>query len=303
MKRESTTIFVIMTVTAADDDDLREMIDRLRDRGFDVEVRVTWESGHAHHFARAAAARGVDAIAACGGDGTLHEVVNAVMAFDERPLLAGLPYGTGNDFLRGIGIQPRHGPEQFEQWLDLAPTVIDVGCAGERYFLNMVSAGAGAEVTADASRELKDVAGSFAYFVRAIPAAFDMPTHAAKIVAENLHWEGELAFLFVGNGKRTGGGWHVCPRAKLDDGLLDVVIVPSIPLREMARWVREMVNAQSTGEFGPIIYRQLRCVEINFQDEVPLNLDGEPLRGDHFRFRAISGALRFLLPPPIQSTE
>lgn len=297
MTTETATVCVIMTVGAADDDELREMIDNLRHRGFDVEVRVAWESGDAQRYAEQAAADGVDAIAACGGDGTLHEVLNAVMPCEPRPMMGGLPYGTGNDFLNGVGIQAQHGPEQFEQWLDIKPTPIDVGYVNDHYFLNMATAGIGAEVTAEASHQLKDVVGNFAYFVRAIPAAFDIPTHRARLVGEEFEWQGELAFLFVGNGRQTGGGWNVCPQAKIDDGLLDVVIVPAMPLSDMARHGRDMVNASTTGEFGPIVYRQLAQVEVDFEDQIPLNLDGEPIQGRHFQFCALPSALRFLLPP------
>ena len=300
MNDETTTVLLIMNGEAAADDELRETVAHIRDRGFEIEVRVTWESGDAHRYAAefGGGSSGVDAIVACGGDGTLNEVINAVMKLDERPMIGGLPYGTGNDFLRGLGIEPRHAVEQFETWLDIPPTAIDVGCANGTYFLNMASAGIAAEVTAEASREFKEVAGSFAYFVRAIPAAFDIPAHRAKISGgEELDWTGDLAFCFVGNGQQSGGGWRICPAARLNDGLLDVVIVPSMPLREMARHGREMVKAEAPGDYGPLVYRQIEAFSVQFEETVPMNLDGEPVDGERFEFRAMPEAIRFLVPP------
>ncbi len=294
---DTATVFLIMNGEAAEDADLREMVQRLRERNYCIEPRVTWEGGDAGRYTEEACRAGADAIAACGGDGTLHEVVNAMMGFDKRPMLGGLPYGTGNDFLGGIGVEPRHGPEQFEQWLGLAPTPIDVGYDGERHFLNMATAGVGAEVTAEASRQLKEVAGSFAYFVRGIPAALDIPTRHAIIRAPELEWEGDLAFFFVGNGPRSGGGWRLCPAARINDGLLDVLIVPDMPLREMARHGREMVKAETPGDYGPMKYRQVEWVEVEFDEEVAINLDGEPAGGEEVRFSVVKEAVRFLVPP------
>ncbi len=296
---DATKITLILNGAAADDDDLRQVVEQLRDDGYEMEVRVSWEGGHTKMFTEEAVDAGVDAVIACGGDGTIHEVVNGVMHREASPIIGGLPYGTGNDFLTSLNIFPRDNPEQLLGWLQTAPTPIDVGHVQleDRYFVNMATAGVAAEVTSEASQQLKDVAGSFAYFVRAIPAAFDLPTRQARINAEGLDWQGELAFLFVGNGRQSGGGWTLCPAARLDDGFLDVVIVPEMPLREMARHGRQMVRAESTGDFGPLIYRQVAEVEVEFGDDIPLNLDGEPVHGESFRFSIVENALRFLIPP------
>lgn len=296
MEPETTTLFVIMNGRAGGDDDLRQLVDRLRNEGYDIAARVTWEHGQAAMYAREAVEAGADIVVGCGGDGTLNEIVNAVMKFDDRPVVAGLPYGTANDFLVSLGIGPRMGVEELEEWLDVAPTPIDVGRTGEGYFLNMATAGIGAEVTAEASRQLKDVAGSFAYFVKGIPAAFDLPVRPARIEGPGLKWEGELAFLFVGNGRQSGGGWTLCPAAMLDDGLLDVVIVPDIPLTEMARYGRQMVKAEETGDFGPLVYRQVPEVAVEFGEKTPMNLDGEPVEGDVFEFSVVESAIEFLMP-------
>lgn len=289
-------VWAILSVGAADDDELRGAIFELRRQGYSVEVRVSWEDGHTAGFTDQAIDAGADAILACGGDGTLHEVVGAIMKADDPPILAGLPYGTGNDFLGALGIDDADPEQQLPQWLTLEPTLIDVACAEGRYFLNMASAGVGAEVTAEASPRLKEVAGSLAYFFRAIPAAFDIPTHRGEIEGDDLSWSGELAFLFVGNGPQTGGGWRVCPAAKINDGLLDVVIVPSMPLNEMARCARELNQAAQPGDYGDIIYRQVNYLSTSFDDPIPLNLDGEPLDGDTFEFSITAGALPFLVP-------
>lgn len=293
---EEATIYFVANGEAAADDELRELVHRLRERDYEVQVRPTWESGDAHRLTIEAIAAGADAVVGCGGDGTLHEIVNAAMSSESPPIVGGLAYGTGNDFLSAIGIEQRQGPAQFEGWLEDRPTAIDVGVANDGFFLNMATAGVGAQITAATSPQLKDKVGSLAYFVSAIPAAVDLATFGAEIDSPSLQWSGAASFVFVGNGPQSGGGWHFCPAAKIDDGLLDVVIVPDMPLTAMAGELRAMVQAREPGDYGPVIYRQLEALSVEFDRDVPINLDGEPQEGRRFEFGLRPRALRFLIP-------
>lgn len=279
---------------AAADEELRRLVADLRGRNVKVDVRPTWEDGDGHRLAREAAREGVDLVVACGGDGTLHEVVNGVMKEDKSPVLAGLPYGTGNDFLSALGIEG--GPRQFGRWLDTSPRQIDLGRVGDHYFLNMMTVGVGAEVTAEASQPMKSAVGSLAYFLRAIPAALQRETFDVSVESPDLQWEGESAFLFVGNGPQAGGGWRLCPAAMLDDGLLDLVLVPEMPWTEILGGVRELVDAEQPGDYGGILYRQSDRLELRFAQEVPMNLDGEPRPARELDVVVEPGAIRFLVP-------
>ena len=86
----------------ADNDELRQMVKWVRERGHAVDVRITWSTGDAEALAADAADRGTDVVVACGGDGTLNEVVNGL---DGRDVPLGVvPLGTANDFARQTGI-------------------------------------------------------------------------------------------------------------------------------------------------------------------------------------------------------
>src|SRR4051812_32914717 len=100
------SIRVIAHGKAAHDEALRAAVLALRDRGHAVDVRVTWEAGDAVRFARETVRDGVEAVAAAGGDGTLHEVLQGLLA-DGAPgttALGVIPLGTANDFARACGI-------------------------------------------------------------------------------------------------------------------------------------------------------------------------------------------------------
>lgn len=304
MIRKDATMYLVLNPGSAADEDVREVVSVLRDAGYTVCPRPTWEEGDGARAVQEAAADKADLVVACGGDGTLHEVANALMALDEaqRPAMAGLPYGTGNDFLTALGVDPKGGAVQLASWLGGEPWPVDVGRINDRHFINMATAGVGATVTAETSRGFKDVAGSLAYFVKAIPAAFDMPVHRLQARAPGLEWEGEAAFIFVGNGPQSGGGWNFCPAAEVDDGLLDLVIVPAMGLTEMFRQMRELVNQPEATDCHDIVYRQVKEAHLRFEEEVPLNLDGESFPGQEFAFSVQPGAIAFLGPRPSRVT-
>ena len=297
MQPQDATIYMVFNPTSAADEGMREVVGELREAGYTICPRATWEEGDGARAVAEAAADNAQLVVACGGDGTLHEVANALMDLEgRRPAMAGLPYGTGNDFLSALGADPKLGAAQLIEWLKTDAWPVDVGRINKHYFLNMATAGVGATITAETSRGFKDVAGSLAYFVKAIPAAFDMPVHHLSARAPKLEWEGEAAFIFVGNGPQSGGGWHFCPAAEVDDGLLDLVIVPAMGITEMVRQMRELVNQPDAGDCHDIIYRQVNEAHLRFDDEVPLNLDGESFPGQEFEFSVIPGAFSFLGP-------
>ncbi|WP_230467809.1 YegS/Rv2252/BmrU family lipid kinase [Lujinxingia vulgaris] len=306
MIQQNATIYMVLNPSSAADEALRELVSELREGGYRVCPRCTWEEGDGARAVAEAAADNAQLVVACGGDGTLHEVANALMTLDaaQRPAMAGLPYGTGNDFLTALGVDPKSGAAQLADWLGGEPWPVDVGRINDRHFINMATAGVGATVTAETSRGFKDVAGSLAYFVKAIPAAFDMPVHHLNARAPGLEWEGEAAFIFVGNGPQSGGGWNFCPAAQIDDGLLDLVIVPAMGLTEMIAQMRELVKQPDAVDCHDIIYRQVKEAHLRFEEEVPLNLDGESFPGQEFKFSVIPGVLSFLGPrAPTVSAE
>jgi diacylglycerol kinase family enzyme len=99
----------------------------------------------------------------------------------------------------------------------------------------------------------------------------------------------------VGNGRQTGGGVQVTPRARIDDGLLDVLVVRQIPPIALLTAARELQELSPDGEY--ISYRQTRWAEVYPEEAIPVNLDGEPVRFSNVRYEAVPGAIRLVVPP------
>jgi diacylglycerol kinase family enzyme len=99
----------------------------------------------------------------------------------------------------------------------------------------------------------------------------------------------------VGNGRQTGGGVQVTPRARIDDGLLDVLVVRQIPPIALLTAARELQELSPDGEF--ISYQQTAWAEVYPEEAIPVNLDGEPVRFSNVRYEAVPGAIRLVVPP------
>src|SRR5262249_8894320 len=128
---------------------------------------------------------------------------------------------------------------------------------------------------------------------------FSVPSIRARRVrarGPEFDWDGELYVLAVGNGRQAGGGFRVCDRAVLDDGLFDVFILPDVPFDRLMDLLGDLLG-DSADAYAEAVYRRLPWLEVEARGGMQLNLDGEPLRGEHFRFEALPGVVPFHLPP------
>ena len=287
-------IQLILNGKAAGNDAFRTAIVQQRAVGHRIKVRVTKKEGDARRFA--AEAGDTDLLIVAGGDGTLNEVVHGLMDLSKaaRPALGVVPLGTANDFAAGCGIA--RDPEQaLALCLEGQPVAIDVGKANEHWFLNAASVGFGAAVTATTPPELKRLLGPAAYTVMGAILAMNVHHYRGRLTLPDREITGSGPVAIVGNGRQTGGGVQVTPRARIDDGLLDVLVVRQIPPIALLTAARELQELSPDGEY--ISYRQTPWAEVYPEEAIPVNLDGEPVRFTNVRYEAVPGAIRFVVPP------
>ena len=277
---------------------VRDAVLKLREDGRSVEVRVTWEDGDAHRMALEALASGVATIVAGGGDGTVNEVTNALVGteYASDVVFGVLPLGTANDFAAAAGIPTDDPLAALRIVSEQTPTRIDVGCVNDRHFLNVVSGGYGAEVTTVTNPALKQALGGFAYFLTGLSHVNTIVPRPARITGPGFSWEGSLLAVAVCNGRQAGGGFRVGPRAVLNDGRLDLMILPDLPFSELLHVLHDIRTAEDDTDPQAIVYRQLPEVSIEAPDGLQVNLDGEPIYGTHFDFTVLTSHLRVALP-------
>jgi lipid kinase YegS len=293
-KARSRRVQLVLNGKVAGNDALRIAVVGQREVGHRIEVRVTWEKGDAQRFASEASE--VDLLIAAGGDGTLNEVVHGLMDLPKkaRPVFGVVPLGTANDFAAGCGI-PRDPDTALALCLEGEAVPIDVGKANEHWFLNVASVGFGAEITATTSPELKRLLGPAAYTVMGAILAMNVHHYHGRLILPDREITGSGPVAIVGNGRQTGGSFQVAPRARINDGLLDVLVVRNIPATAALTAARELQQLSPNGEY--ISYWQTPWAEVHSEEAIPVNLDGEPVRFSSVRYEAVPKAIRLIVPP------
>ncbi|EZH82240.1 lipid kinase [Ectopseudomonas composti] len=273
-------------------DEVRAAVNGLRERGWDLTVRLTWEGGDAERLVEEGLAAGYPTLIAGGGDGTLRDVVEALVKAQSDASLVLLPLGTANDFAHAAGIPLT--PAAALALLEVEPVAVDVGMAGERAFLNMATGGFGSNVTANTPEELKKVLGGAAYLLTGLSRFSEVRAAAGRFHGPNFEWQGEFLALGIGNGRQAGGGHLLCPEATIDDGLLDVCIVPAA--QDVVSTLGTLLSGGMHGVQSVAVNGRLPWLEVEAQEGLDLNLDGEPMESKRLRFSAQPGALRLHLP-------
>jgi lipid kinase YegS len=289
---------LILNGKAADAPGLRDAVSALREQGHKLEIRVTWESGDAERFAEEASGEGVEVVVAGGGDGTVNAVVNGLLRADDSPTALGIiPFGTANDFASSCGI-PDDPASALLIAAEQKPVPIDVARANDHLFLNVASGGFTAEITASTPPELKNALGGGAYSLVGLVKAFNMTPYPSSMTGPSGEIQETILIFCVGNGRQTGGGYQVTPKAYVDDGLLDVTFIRDFPVTELGTVVSELMSPTDQGNRF-VHYEQMPSFEVALTEEVPLNLDGEPTRGKRFKFDVLHRRLRFIAPRDI----
>lgn len=298
---------LIVNGKSAGRSDLREAIMAQRDAGRTITVRATWEGGDAADFAERASDWGATHVIACGGDGTVSEVMNGLMRqpHDRRLPLGIVPLGSANDFATSIGIPLEPGEalkalaEQEVHPIDVVKVTAQAkGDTSVSHYLNMATGGFGAEITSSTPKMLKRLLGGGAYSVMGAMKAWRHRSYRGT-----LHWEGEqrdvsLLLLAAGNGRQSGGGQVLAPRAKLDDGRIDVLLVQDFrSVAELPQLMQELQDFPADGRFvNYFSTRRLDVTTQNGDEPWPLTLDGEARQYDRFSLEVVPLALPLMLP-------
>lgn len=260
------------------------------------EVAETHRPGHATALAEEAARAGAPLVVAVGGDGTLNEVVNGVVPLREtHPVTVGaVMTGRGRDACRNLGLlrDPRHAVRRL---VDGHVVSRDLGLAtwpgGRRFFIAAVGVGFDAVVVRRAGtrggrlRYLAAVVASLRDY-RPSPVVVDGP------VGES--WSGAAASVIVCNGAHLGGGMRIAPTARVDDGLLDVVVLGGLGRAELALWLPTVFWG------GHLANRKVRswrapAFRVHMAGASSLQLDGELGGGLPLEISAQPAALRLLV--------
>ncbi len=270
---------------------VREAVAACREAGAELKVTVTWEAGDAARMAERAGRDGARRVIVGGGDGTVNEAVNGLMRLpaDARPGLGLLPLGSANDLAGALGLS-LEPMAALQAALSLPLRAVDVPRLDGQHFLNMATVGFGAEITSSTPKSLKRLLGGGAYSLIGALKAWQYRPYPARLRWADGERRASLFLLALGNGTRSGGGQRLTPEARIDDGLLDVLLLRDFAsLCDMPTMRRELQRRPREGTFVETF--RTPWLSVVADTELPLTLDGEPRHRRAFRVEMEPGAL------------
>lgn len=283
---------------------LRAQIEQLPEKD-DCEIYVTKAVGDATEFVKATIAgrQGEELrFIACGGDGTINEVFSPAVGV-ENVSVSCYPCGSGNDFVKCYG-----GKEAFADVSKLIrgkAEKIDVLKVGERYSINVTNFGFDTTVAITVNEDrAKTGHGSKNSYTKGIVKALvkSMKNRCTvKADGEVINPEGTILLCTVANGQYVGGSFKCAPRAKLDDGLIEVCLAKPISRLRFLQILTPYTNGEHLDreDFKDVIvYRQAKQVEVEAPEGFAYSLDGEIIYENKFTIEIVPRALNFA--PPVQ---
>lgn len=258
-----------------------------RTRGIECRFVRTEYPGHATELARIAANElTCTGVVAVGGDGTAFEVACGLM--NSSVPMGIIPAGTGNDFIKTVGL-PKKALDALELILRGKARPVDVGGLNDRLFLNVCGTGFDVTVLDYTLAAKKYCRGLLPYLIGLIRGiAHYKPVHV-RFTADGKTEERDLLICSVANGRYFGGGIAICPDASADDGMLDMIVVEHKPRWQLPFLVLPLLMGRIL-KFSFTTHK--RCQEIEIASPgMRLNVDGEIINVDTAKFTVMPGAL------------
>lgn len=261
----------------------------LKERNIPFQLLFTNAPSHATTLAHSIADQGGDndTVLAIGGDGTASETARGLAG--SKVAMGIIPAGTGNDFAKSMHL-PRDPMEALDFILSHPAQKTDVGQINGQVFLNEIGTGFDVQVLDYAAKAKKYVRGLAPYLYGVLQTVFRFHSMPLTYAMDGKEAVTQPAFVIgIANGQFIGGGIHIAPEAKIDDGLMDIVVVDEVKhsalLSRLVGLMKGRILTFPETHFS-------RCKSIEFSaPNMRVNVDGEIISADHVSARVLPGAL------------
>ena len=274
--------------------------ERLRGRP-DARVEVTRRAGDAERLAAELEPAGERRIVAVGGDGTVQEVANGIMAADPSVVTLGIvPVGTGNDLARSMGLPWDPGAAwtvaigRGERSVDLLRAR---GAGGRvRWFASAGGIGFDAQVAAAMATRSGWQRGQAGYLLTTLSELRRFDNRTVELTLDGVTTTERVLFIAIANGEYYGGGMRIAPGARVDDGRLDLCIVGNVSRLTALRQLANLYRGTHV-DHPRVELRHARTVRVDGDPQTLVHLDGEPFGRLPLEVELHRAALVVAVPP------
>lgn len=244
----------------------------------EIELYLTRRRGDAEERTAIAVAEGRERVVAVGGDGTVQEAVNGLLASGGAELGV-VPVGTGNDLARSLGL-PSDPAAAWTIAIGSAVRSVDVararnGAGAERWFASAAGVGFDAQVAASMSARRGWQASRAGYLLTTITELRRFSNRHLRLTLDGVEIERDALLVAIANGAYYGGGMRIAPDARPDDGRLDVCVVGDISRLTAVRQLPNLYRGTHV-RHPAVSMHSARTVEISGDEATRIHLDGEP---------------------------
>ncbi|MHB1243034.1 MAG: diacylglycerol/lipid kinase family protein [Gaiellaceae bacterium] len=300
----SSTVFLVNPASANGSTGRRwaEIAHRAATKGLEGDALISTRPGELTDLARGAAEGGATLLVVVGGDGSVNEVANGIAGHDGVEL-AVIPRGTGWDFARSFGV-----PHRLDGALDVALTgtarTVDLGRASYRawdgseastLFANVASAGMSGAIAQRANETTKALGGKVSYLVATFAVFAKWQNSELRVTVDGESRVGRMHDIVVANGTTFGGGMRICPEARPDDGLFDVLTIGDLTKRDLLLTLPKTYRGAHLPHPKAELLRGA-SVTVDADGPLPVELDGEQPGTTPVRFEIVPRALRVRAP-------
>lgn len=208
-----------------------------------------------------------------GGDGTVDTVVNKMKKLKIDLPIAVLPVGTANDFAKFIGM-PENIEQACEQILNSEPQKVDVGKINDKYFVNVASTGLFTDVSQKTDINLKNTIGKLAYYVKGFEQIPNFRKLKIKVTSKDTVYDGDMYLMLIFNGQ-TAGNLKLAYKAEVNDGLLDVIIIKAVMIKDLIALFINMLKGEHLEDENSIMHFKTDKLEVECSENIVTDIDGE----------------------------
>jgi YegS/Rv2252/BmrU family lipid kinase len=272
----------------------------LNNKNIDFEIYITKFKGDVSNFVESKCKENIPSVFyACGGDGTLHEVINAVCKYDHI-IVGHIPCGTGNDFVRNF--LNKDNFSKIEEQVNGEAAYIDLIKISDKYAASVCNIGLDADAAFNMHKfkKIPFIKGTASYILSVLFCLFNKLGKNLTVQFEDGQIiKGKYLLGVVANGNSYGGGYKCAPLASINDGILDICLV-----KKLSRFkILNLINIYKVGEHLEnekinqyIFYKKNKKVKINSDVPIHLCIDGENYIYDELEFEVIHHAIKFWIP-------
>lgn len=267
------------------------------------EIRTSKQRGDIPELTAAAASGEFSHVVAVGGDGTINEVAHGFhLAGKTQAAMGVVPLGTGSDFIRSIGV-PRDLGGALDLLATTPPSPIDLGVVrfknhegqrATRAFINISDFGLGGEVVDRANRSPKWLGSFFTFYVNTVLSLMFYRPKNVRFRFDDKAFDKRITAVLIANGQFFGGGMRGAPKAILDDGKFDVIVLDAMSPLTIVRNLSKLYDATDVLKNSAIHFFRTTRLEAESDERVLIDMDGEQPGTLPAEFEIVPGALRLV---------